>query len=282
MKEGRRLAAFLFRSAVSHSLVPVSSTGGKMSRRFAIYLISTFAISWLSWGLVVAQGGTMGRLPFLLLYALGGLGPTIAAYVAVLATRGDAPLSEFHARLSLWRAGRRWVGVALGLPVLIVLASAGLTAVVDPHYLSTVHLRSLYMFVPVFLVMILGGGLEELGWRGIAQPEAERRVSPVIAGLFVGLIWAVWHAPLFFIPGVTQYGMDFPIFAAAVIGNALLLAWLYDRTRSILLCIVFHASLNATLAMGFPQRAALPTLLSACLALILGAVLLLGFPARKA
>ena len=250
-----------------------------MSRRFTFYLVSTFAISWLAWGTLILLSGARltayGRPLFMVLYALGGLGPTIAAYIAVLTTRGQSPLSEFHARLLRWRW--RWNLIALGLPITLILASAGAAAIADPAYAASLSLRPWYTFVPLFFVMILGGGLEELGWRGIAQPEAERRAAPLVASLFVGVIWAAWHLPLFYLPGVGQYDTSFPIFAAGVIGNALLLAWLYGRTKSILACIIFHASFNAVLALGFAAspRAGLPMLLDALLSILLGGTLLL-------
>ena len=250
-----------------------------MSRRFTFYLVSTFTISWLAWGTLILLSGARltayGRPLFMALYALGGLGPTIAAYIAVVATRGQSPLSEFHARLLRWRW--RWNAIALGLPITLVLASAGAAAIADPAYAASLSLRPWYAFVPLFFVMILGGGLEELGWRGVAQPEAERRASPLLAGLFVGVMWAAWHLPLFYLPGVGQYGTSFPVFAAGAIGNALLLAWLYGRTKSILACVIFHAGFNAVLSLGFAAspRAGLPMLLDALLCIVLGGMLLL-------
>jgi membrane protease YdiL (CAAX protease family) len=250
-----------------------------MSHRFKLYLVATFTISWLAWGTLIAltdvRWTAYGRPLFMALYVLGGLGPTIAAYIAMLATREQSPLSEFHARLFSWRW--RWSAIALGLPVILVLASAGIASIADPAYVATLHLRPWYAFVPAFFVMILGGGLEELGWRGVAQPEAEYRAAPLLAGLFVGLIWAAWHLPLFYLPGVGQYGTNFPIFAVGVIGNALLLAWLYGRTKSILACIIFHASFNAVLALGFSAspRSGLPMLLDALLSIVLGGTLVL-------
>ena len=251
-----------------------------MSRRLIAYLVFAFAISGSAWGgLAGLPGGIIGYgSPLrMALYFLGGLGPTIAAYLAVLATRDQAPLSEFHLRLLRWRVPPAWYAFAFGMPVLVGTISAAAAAYADPQYLASVHLRPWYAVVPVFFVMVLGGGLEELGWRGVAQPEAERRVPPLTAALFVGLVWALWHLPLFFIPGAPQYVWNYPVFAAGVMGHALLLAWLYGRTRSILLCVIFHASSNAMWAMGFgaSRDMELRTIIGAIVGLALGSVLLL-------
>jgi membrane protease YdiL (CAAX protease family) len=217
-----------------------------------------------------------GRPGFMLLYMLGGLGPTLAAYIAVLATPARSPLREFHARLFRWRVSGWWYVIALLLPVALALAAVGLAVLVQPDFPGRLSVRPWYMFGPLFLFMIAGGGLEELGWRGVAQPEMERNLRQPAAAVLVGLIWACWHLPLFFLPGVGQYGTNFPLFAIGIVSGAMILAWLYGRTKSILLCIFFHAGWNAVAALGLaiPSGHRLPAVLDGCLRVVVGALLL--------
>lgn len=251
-----------------------------MTRRLTIFLAVSFLVTWTCWGILVplARARTMvyGQWPFMLLYMLGGLGPTIAAYIAVPATRAQSPLGEFHSRLFRWRVAWWWYVIAAALPAVLALASGGIAVLVDPDFPRGLSVRPWYMLAPLFLFMIAGGGLEELGWRGIAQPETERRLRRPVAAVLVGLIWSLWHLPLFFLPGVGQYGTDFPVFAIGLVGGALILAWLYGRTESILLCILFHAGWNAVAALGLtiPSDQRLPGVLDACLRVIVGALLL--------
>lgn len=101
----------------------------------------------------------------------------------------------------------------------------------------------------VFLViLVLGGPLnEELGWRGFALPALQRQLSPRAASLVVGLFWAVWHLPLFWIPGASQEGLPLVPILAQIVALSVLFTWLYNRTRgSLLLALLFHAALNAT------------------------------------
>jgi membrane protease YdiL (CAAX protease family) len=252
--------------------------------RLKTYLASTFCITWTCWWVLVllTHTGTMaygfGRPLFLIIYMIGGLGPTIAAYAAVRATRAQLPLKEFNARLFRWRVAWWWYVLVLALPVALALASLALASLVDPHtqFSSGLPVHPWYMFFSLFPVMILGGGLEELGWRGVAQPEMERFVDRPAAAVMVGLIWAVWHLPLFFLPGVSQYGTNFFAFLIGVVGNALILAWIYGRTRSILLCIFFHASYNATAALGLgvPVGKGWLSTLNVCSGMLSGALLL--------
>ena len=76
-------------------------------------------------------------------------------------------------------------------------------------------------------------GLEELGWRGVAQPEMELGLGHSAAAVLVGVIWAVWYLPLFVLPGVGQYGASFAVFVVSVVGGALVLVWPHARTGSI-------------------------------------------------
>ena len=225
-----------------------------MTRRFGLFVGAAFAVTWTSWWLLVrfavARAAVYGQLPFMMLYIAGGLGPTIAAYVVVVATRARDPLAEFHRRLLRRRLAGRWYLIAVGLPIGLATAPFAAARWLAPSSFGTLAVKPWYMFGPLFALMIAGGGLEELGWRGVAQPELERRLARPTAALIVGAIWAAWHVPLFFLPGVSQYGTSFPMFAVGVIGNALILAWLYGHTRSVMLCVIYHAAWNAILAQG--------------------------------
>ncbi len=233
----------------------------------------------------LARDGTLvyGEPRFMLLYALGGLGPTIGAYVAVLATRRQAPLREFHQRLFRWRLAPWWYVVAAGLPVVLGIAATGLIALLSADVRAVLRFTPWYTILPVFFLMIAGGGLEELGWRGVAQPEAERAMTRARAALIVGAVWATWHGPLFVLPGVVQHSMVFPIFAVRTLGLSFLLAWLYGRTRSILLCVIFHAASNTIVSIGFmvPHNRTGPALAAACLHLVVGALVLLVDPLQS-
>lgn len=224
------------------------------SCRARLFLVATFLITWGAWWTLawLTQRGVMqyGEPLFMTLYMLGGFGPTIAAYLAVMATRSEGSVAEYHTRLFHWRVNPAWFLVALGLPFALGFVAINLGGRIDPRVLLEFSLRPWSEAVPMFSVMIVGGGLEELGWRGVAQPELERRMRRPFAALVVGLVWGLWHLPLFHIPGVVQYQTNFVIFSIGTVGLALILAWLYGRTRSILLCIMLHAANNTAMGMG--------------------------------
>ena len=73
--------------------------------------------------------------------------------------------------------------------------------------------------------------MEELGWRGYALPHLLEDRSPIRATLILGLVWGVWHVPV--------YG---PLGFVVPLILAFFYTYLWARTRSVLLCIVLHAS----------------------------------------
>ena len=86
----------------------------------------------------------------------------------------------------------------------------------DANAASNLHIHPLYMIVPLFLSMVIGGGLEEFSWRGVLVYQL-RKTNPVFISLGVGLIWAVWHIPPFFLGGVGRYHANVLAFLITII-----------------------------------------------------------------
>ena len=108
------------------------------------------------------------------------------------------------------------------------------------------------------LTLLFGGPLgEEIGWRGWLLPNLQQRVSPLLASLFVGLIWGCWHLPLH-LRGVYDTDMGSGVAGVALrIASSCLLAvlftWLYNRARGgLLVVILLHASVNNTSGYWLP------------------------------
>lgn len=261
-------------------------TKGAPRRRLWVYLAGTFAITWSAWWFLASAGRPTASVfdnPLsAILFLVGGFGPTIAALAAVGLTPAEGAFEEYAGRLLRWRVDPRWWLAALALPPAIaaIIELNTLLAGGPSAQANMAPLQPLSRLVVLFPMMIIGGGLEELGWRGVAQPEFERRFHRLVATALVGAVWALWHLPLFYIPGTVQFGGDFAAFALQVFGTAFLTAWIYGGTRSILLCILFHAAGNAAAAMGLhpPEGSTVLAFLDGALRLAIGAALLISLP----
>jgi membrane protease YdiL (CAAX protease family) len=142
---------------------------------------------------------------------------------------------------------------------LMALALAGLSTLID--FLSTGEVIQLeaaaqfldqpLMIIPyVISVLFFGPVPEELGWRGYALDRLQIRFNALVSSLILGIIWAVWHLPLFFIEGSYQYNLglgtlSFWIFMGNIVPQAVLITWIYNNTnRSIMSAILFHFMIN--------------------------------------
>ena len=95
-------------------------------------------------------------------------------------------------------------------------------------------------------ILVLGGPLgEEPGWRGFALPRLLGRMNALAASLVLGILWVVWHLPLFWLEGSSQAGGSIPLFAGAVCAFSFLFTWAYLKTGSNLFAaVLFHSGIN--------------------------------------
>lgn len=92
--------------------------------------------------------------------------------------------------------------------------------------------------------IVLGGALEEGGWRGYLQPALEKRLPMVLSVLCVGLIWACWHLPYFLLPNNIHTGGNFPFYIFTAVVTSFILTAIHKLTGSVILCTLFHGWQN--------------------------------------
>lgn len=220
-----------------------------MTKLAARFLGLTFAVAAACWGLCLVcgwNGITFATMPLLRLpYLLGGWSPTIASFVALKRDGAVEGLGEWLKPVFALR--QNWQGY--GLVVLFTLAYILPQCLISGRGPEG---APLFLF-PLFVVMmLLGGGLEEAGWRYVLQPELEKKLPFVPVVLVMALIWWLWHLPLFFIPGTGQVGSDYRLFGLTVLGLSFGLATLRRRTGSVWLCVLLHCAVNATIPVFAP------------------------------
>ena len=105
---------------------------------------------------------------------------------------------------------------------------------------GTLFLTQLGSFLPL---LILGPLSEEIGWRGYALERLQTRWNALTSSLIVGLVWALWHLPLFLIVGTSQHELDIPFmgFLIQMTASSILYTWLYNNTQqSLWSAILLH------------------------------------------
>ncbi len=229
------------------------------------FFLFVFGWSWSFWILAVGLGlSVLTPLGYVFLL-LGGFGPMVGGIGFAWFRRSGGSWKAYWMRILDPRriTGRWWAATLLLAPALMVLAIVGAVASGDataPTALQTNVIgllpepSSLVGFV--LSLLVLGPLPEELGWRGYALERLQTRHGPLAAALILGLAWALWHTPLFFLKDMLhwRHGMGsawFWLFMVQVPCMSVLMSWLFNNTRhSTLAAILFHFSANFAFALG--------------------------------
>lgn len=102
------------------------------------------------------------------------------------------------------------------------------------------------LFLPAVLVGIgLAALAEEPGWRGYALPRLLSRYNPLLAAVLLGLIWGLWHLPIYILTADSP--LNFFLFMFQTPALSILITWVYLHTkRSTFISILFHGAIDGT------------------------------------
>jgi len=211
------------------------------SQKLKQYLIRTFAVSWISWlvlALLVKNNIlTFSSIPGTILFTIGGFAPTVSA-ISLLGNRSFKSVIDFI--FSGKKKSIKYLLLFCSLQILTIgLSSRELNPAI-PWYI-----------IPALLLVciFLGGGNEELGWRGTMQPVLEKKFAFPIATLITGAVWSLWHLPLWFVDGSTQQSTPFPLFSIYAVFLSFWLACIYKKTNCVFYCAVLHGLSNLLMSI---------------------------------
>lgn len=215
-----------------------------------MFVLLTFAASWLLWLAAAAAvdwdfSMRSGNPAIgMSLYLLGVWAPTFVAVALTARTGGRAAVSALVRRVLHGAVDGRWYLFALGYFVAIRLTVALLHRAVFGQWPAfNQELLPLMLLAAIFLAPGQAG--EEVGWRGYLLPGLTPRLGLPGASLAVGVIWACWHLPFFFIAGADKSGQPFLPYLLSVTALSVAMAWLYWRTTgSLLLTMLMHSAVN--------------------------------------
>jgi membrane protease YdiL (CAAX protease family) len=208
-----------------------------------------FGWTWtVWWGGFIATTYSSG-IPVGLLVVLGGVGPLLGA-LFVLQGLGRTYREDFLRRLwdprrvtGVWWLAMVIVAIFPALVAYLVTAAAGRPPAAEV---------ALSLGTVTFAVgFALGAGMvEEPGWRGVGRDLLQSRVTPGLGAVIIGVLWALWHLPLFFLEGTYQHALGFLttrfwFFNFSLVLLSVLCVWLCNGSRgSILIAVFTHAGTN--------------------------------------
>jgi membrane protease YdiL (CAAX protease family) len=217
------------------------------------YSVLTFGVTWACWiplalSNAFASEDMTHPFPFLFLWPLGNVIPSLVGILLTALFSGRSGLGALFRRLGQVRISLTWYAVVLLLVPVLLFVAIGVNTLLGG--VAIAYAWSNLIILSVLSLLFPGLG-EELGWRGFALPRLQARQKALPVGLLLGIMWGLWHLPLLIADGIVPFtflGMvNFLIFDLTITALAVLFTWVYNNTTgSLLLLVLFHAVATAT------------------------------------
>jgi uncharacterized protein len=207
------------------------------------FFILAFAFSWSTSIVVLITGSGPPIL---------GFGPFLAAVAVLSFTAGKPGVKALSRSMVKWRLPARWWALAILTPIALTVTATVLNVALGAPTPTSAELArwpdALVTGLLILCVPFIGGAWEEPGWRGYALPRLLTSRTPMAASLVLGVIWAVWHVPLFLTGDQHWSDLVLVVFASVVF------TWLFQNAlQSVLIAMVLHATNNAVSGEYFSQ-----------------------------
>src|SRR5215204_754260 len=233
------------------------------------FFVLAYALTWILESPLVFLGDSVSDTQSLVLVILASNVPSALGIVLTAIVLGRGALRKLLGQLLIWRVAPGWYLVMILGPVALAGAVVALNTLLGGPAPS---LGMPLLGVAVFLAFSIfpGSALgEEIGWRGYALPRLQTRRSALSASLIIGVIWALWHLPLWLAGWLQGEPFRTPtLYAAFVVSTialSVILSWVYNSTGgSLLMVALLHATANFPVTMAIDElgtRATVPVLL---------------------
>ena len=208
-----------------------------------LFFAIAFAITWTLF-ITVATRVPAATTAGYLLILLGAYSPSIAAISLTAWEGGGTAVRALLRRILITNVPARYYAFAAFYMVTIKLTAALLHRLLLGAW-PVFGTESLVLIPLAIAVSTPFQAGEEIGWRGYALPRLAARFGLARASLLLGVIWACWHLPQFYIAGADTYHQSFLVWSLQVVAGSVAFAWLYARTGgSLLLVMLLHAAIN--------------------------------------
>ena len=214
--------------------------------RYPLITFFTLAIAF-SW-IAVSPALLMG-VPFKPYQTLGAFSPLLAALILSAALNGRQGVSALVQKMTVWRFGLSSYLLAIFGLVILYLMTVLLSGALPIQTLVEKWTLIFTFYIPaLFTTYLINPIGEETGWTGFALHHLQKQFRPWLSALILGVVWAVWHLPAYFIP--SEMGafnvFGFVIFMLIAICTRVIWTWITNSAKgSGLVGVLLHASSNA-------------------------------------
>ncbi len=227
-------------------------------RKVGLYFLLTFIYSWLLWFPFVLNGFGILELSdsikslMTLSVALGAFGPLFSAIALIAYYSKWAGVKSFFRQAFSFRIKAIYYLLAFIIPILVTAAAhylvnlSGIDTLPSNLFPEELSVPVFILVIPYFIFILLaGGGQEEFGWRGYAQEPLQKRFGILRASILLGIIWGLWHLPLWFMPGEGHTYYSFFAFWIYTVSMSVILGWIYNASgKKVVIPWLMHAASN--------------------------------------
>lgn len=214
-------------------------------RNIVIYILVTYLLTWILWGVAFQGGGIVFRL-------IGSLVPSSVGVIFIGKKNNlgkNDLLTQLIKKIPWYMVAfiMCYTFLSLYIPYLMVHILQGNSGefIIRENVSGFQVSNPLIAIVYFVAILFVGGPLgEELGWRGYLLPQLEEFVSPIVASIIIGIVWSFWHLPMF-IFHINGYDLPLILYLLQTIHISFIFTWVYYRSRrSILSVILLHTMDN--------------------------------------
>ena len=205
----------------------------------AAFCFLTLNVWLLPYSIAFKETGRMTS-GYLLYAAIGILLSTPGPFVSVLI------LSLFIERNGLKDMFSRIFRTEKKLKTVLITSGFCLMALIYALMYGTPNGQPWYLFIGGFIIMLPFVGIaEETGWRGILQPELDKKMPYPFSVLLTAAIWFVWHLPIWLDPTSNHYGDSVIGFGITIFIWSFSMVAIYKATKSVIACCVYHTFIDS-------------------------------------
>jgi membrane protease YdiL (CAAX protease family) len=264
----------------------------KNLKQSLIFILLVIALSYLVfWGPIALLKlktanlveGKVYNIPALIFFLLGGFVPSVVGLILTAFYDGKEGLKKL-----LLSAINTKIGFS-SLIIIIVYAMAlgSLQLILYTLLGGSFDFSQFLKQLPTILPLIILGPLsEEFGWRGFLQKRINSEFPPIPASIIIGVVWSLWHLPLFYMIGTSQHDFNIPFipFMISIVSSSFVYTYLYYKSNgSLFAAILLHWIATYILQVISSQISRTPAynLLECLPALIIGCVFIIILKNQK-
>lgn len=226
--------------------------------KIVLYLIITFLLTWIFW--IISFTSTSSSLNAVF-HIVGSLMPSLMAIIFTNYFYGRKGLKELLKKLTIWKFNPLFYAFILFYSVASFYIPSFICVIAGADY--KIHIKNqifgfnldnpLSLLACLLVILIFGGPLgEELGWRGFVLPTLQKKYTPLLSGIIVGVIWTCWHIPMFLFH-IEGYD-NFIVYLLQTIYLSIIYTWIYNHVKgSLLILILYHCIDDFIPSICFPE-----------------------------